>query len=64
MRVKKIHLSTPRPACMSHCIRAVQQRQAAIAQHTQAADTQRFFNCILCLRNARGMQNHRTFLSN
>ena len=49
---------------MSHYIRPVQQRQVAIAQHAQAADTQHFFNCILCLRNVRGMQNHRIFLSN
>lgn len=31
---------------MSHCIRPAQQRQAAIAQHDQAADTQRFFNIL------------------
>ena len=31
---------------MNHCIRAVQQRQAAIAQYAQAADTQRFFNLL------------------
>ena len=31
---------------MSHCIRPAQQRQAAIAQHTQAANTQHFFNLL------------------
>lgn len=29
---------------MGHCIRPAQQRQAATAQHVQAAETQGFFN--------------------
>ena len=32
---------------MSHCTRPAQQRQAAIAQNAQAADTQGFFNLLI-----------------
>ena len=31
---------------MSHCTRPAQHRQAAIAQHAQAIDTQGFFNLL------------------
>ena len=31
---------------MSHCICPAQQRQASIAQHVQAGDTQGFFNLL------------------
>ena len=40
---------------MSHCTRPAQQRQAAIAQHAQAADIHGFFNLLTSPELRRGL---------